>query len=74
MILALIVIETTYFSSLTEELASFYGEDKTPYLHKLLNELGKKVWLDYSQKSKTEFEKNLQAFAEKALSIKQMTK
>ena len=70
MILALILIENTYFINMIKELNTFYGEEKTPYLTECFNELTQKIEPTYTPKCRDSFKKHLETFAEKVLSLK----
>ncbi len=70
MILALILVENTYFINMIKELSIFYGEEKTPYLTECFNELTQRIEPKYITKSKDSFKKHLETFAEKVLSLK----
>jgi len=70
MILALIMIENTYFINMINELNTFYGEEKSKFLTECFYELTKQIGTKYSPNCKDSFKRHLQVFAEKVLSSK----
>jgi len=69
LILGMILMQETYFITLAEELAIYYGESKKEYIAGCFKELVEGIQPEYTFSTMELFQKQLEKFAEKVLNV-----